>query len=99
MYDFLSHLGGDVRRTEGVLFAGVHLKNTLYKIMSQLRKANSQVKNAQQLRASVIVKWLKQHNLRKVQVMAGHKYVSSTESYLQNDIESLQEKVNQYHPF
>jgi len=84
---------------EEKLFNNLNIKNTLYKIMSQLRKQNSKVKNAQQLRASIIVKWLKQYNLRKVQVMAGHKYVSSTENYLQNDIESLQEKIEQYHPF
>jgi integrase/recombinase XerD len=56
------------------------------------------VKNAQQIRASVITKWLKSHNLREVQYLAGHRYISSTESYLQNDMEELIEEINQYHP-
>ena len=30
--------------------------------------------------------------------MAGHKYVSSTESYQQNDLEGLQEEIGKYHP-
>jgi len=97
MYDWLLQVRKGEK--EDKLFVGINLKNTLYKVMNHLRKQNSKVNNAQQLRASVIVKWLKQYNLRKAQVMAGHKYVSSTESYLQNDIESLQEKINQYHPF
>ena len=40
---------------------------------------------------SVIVKWLKQHNLQQVQYLAVHRYISSTESYQQNDIETLKE--------
>jgi phage regulator Rha-like protein len=42
--------------------------------------------SAKQLRASVIVKWLKIYNLRKVQYMAGHRYISATEAYRQNEI-------------
>ena len=45
-----------------------------------------------------ITKWLKQHNLREAQYLAGHKYVSTTESYLQNDMEGLKEEINQFHP-
>jgi integrase/recombinase XerD len=29
--------------------------------------------------------------------LAGHRYISSTESYLQNDMEELIEEINQYH--
>jgi integrase/recombinase XerD len=31
--------------------------------------------------------------------MAVHKYISSTEKYQQDDLESLQETVNMFHPF
>jgi len=68
------------------------------RLMIQLRKQNSQVLNAKQIRTSVITKWLKMHNLRQVQYLAGHKYISSTESYLQNDMEGLKEEVQQFHP-
>lgn len=54
--------------------------------------------NAKQLRASVIVKWLKMYNLREVQYMAGHRYISATEAYRQNELEGLAEEVNQFHP-
>lgn len=65
--------------------------------MRQLRKSHPNL-TAQQIRASVIVKWLKQYNLRKAQYMAGHRYVSSTEKYLQNEVEGLKQKIEQYHP-
>ena len=64
----------------------------------ELRKLNPSVINTKQIRASVITKWLKVYDLREVQVLAGHRYISSTESYLQNDMEGLQEEVQQFHP-
>jgi integrase/recombinase XerD len=67
-------------------------------LMAQLRKQNNKLENADQLRASVIVKWLKQHNLREVQYLAGHRYISSTEAYKQNEMEGLSEEVNMFHP-
>lgn len=67
-------------------------------ILKRLKKINHKVTNVNHLRASVIVNWLGQYNIRKVQYLAGHKYISSTESYRQNDLESLQEAVNEYHP-
>ena len=30
--------------------------------------------------------------------MAGHRYISSTERYLQDDLESLQEMIERLHP-
>ena len=45
------------------------------------------------------VEYLKQYNLREVQYLAGHRYISTTESYQQNDMEGLQEELNQFHPF
>lgn len=67
-------------------------------ILRMLRTINSRIKNLDQIRASVITKWLKEHDLRKVQYLAGHKYVSSTESYKANVIDKLQEDIRKYHP-
>ena len=67
-------------------------------LMKHLRKQNSKVISMKQIRTSVITHWLKNHNLREVQYMAGHRYVSSTEAYLINDIDDLQEDINKYHP-
>jgi len=67
-------------------------------IMKKLKKYNQKVENIKQIRASVITNWLGQYNLRKVQYLAGHRYISSTERYLQDDLENLHEIVNNFHP-
>lgn len=74
------------------------LSNFMTQLMIKVRKINPSVQNAKQIRASVITKWVKQYNLRKAQYLAGHRYISSTESYLQNDMEGLKEEVQQFHP-
>jgi len=78
--------------------SGSALNNTLNKLLAQITKLEPKVKTLQQLRASVITAWLKTHNLREVQHKAGHRYVSSTEAYLINDLEGLAEDVARFHP-
>lgn len=75
------------------------ISNLMTQLMIKVRKINPSVQNAKQIRASVITKWLKMYNLRKAQYLAGHRYISTTESYLQNDMEGLKEEINLYHPF
>lgn len=77
---------------------GTLVSNFMARLMIQVKEINPSVKNANQIRASVITKWLKSYNLREVQYLAGHRYISSTESYLQNDMEGLVEEINKYHP-
>lgn len=72
--------------------------NMMNPIILKFRKVNPNVLNAKQIRVLVITKWLKIHNIREVQYLSGHRYISSTESYLQNDIKGLQEEVQQFHP-
>lgn len=67
-------------------------------IIKKLKKYNQKAENIKQIRASVITNWLGQYNLRKVQYLAGHRYISSTERYLQDDLENLHEIVNNFHP-
>ncbi len=74
------------------------LGNTVQRIIDKLKQTNNKVTNGNQIRASVITNWLKQYNLRQVQVLAGHRYISSTERYLEDDLESLHEIVNNFHP-
>ena len=74
------------------------IQNTMQKLIPKLTLQNPRLTNIKQLRASVITHWLKLHNLREVQYRAGHRFVSSTESYLVNDIEDLLEDVIKYHP-
>ena len=67
-------------------------------IIKKLKKYNQKAENIKQIRASVITNWLGQYNLRKVQYLAGHRYISSTERYLQDDLKNLHEIVNNFHP-
>lgn len=55
--------------------------------------------NCLTIRQSVIANLLKAgHDVRVVQVFAGHKYPSSTEKYKQTDVEELKMEINKYHP-
>lgn len=74
------------------------LVDTVMWVIKKLKKINHKVENIHQIRASVIVHWLSKYNLRKVQIMAGHKYIGSTEKYVQKDLKQLQEVINTYHP-
>lgn len=67
-------------------------------LIKKLKKHNHKVSNIKQIRASVITNWLKQYDLRKTQVLAGHKNICSTERYLQDDLENLQEIITNFHP-
>ena len=50
------------------------------------------------IRNSVIAHWLKSKDIRVVQYMAGHKYVSSTERFRAVRLEDLQESLKKFHP-
>lgn len=78
--------------------SGKGLSNAIQKLMKSLKMQHKNIENLEQLHASVLNLWLKQYNLRQVQYFAGHKYISSTESYLSNDIEGLQESINTFFP-
>lgn len=74
------------------------LKNSLHHLFCFIQKLNPEVKSAAHIRQSVIVHWLKSYNLRQVQYMAGHRWVSSTERYYLDHLESLQAELQKYHP-
>lgn len=106
MYDYILQIRPQIiaqsgQQTDKLLISpagGTEVSNFMTRMMVRLRKINPQVLNAKQIRTSVITKWLKMHNLRQVQYLAGHRYISSTEGYLQNDMEGLKEEVQQFHP-
>jgi len=68
-------------------------------LTNEIKNTNPKIINFKQVRTSVITHWLKQYNLRQVQYMAGHRYVSSTEAYLVNQMEDLQADIDKFHPF
>jgi integrase/recombinase XerD len=65
---------------------GNQVQNMLQKLSAEITRENPNVETLQQIRASVITAWLKQYNKRKVQYMAGQRYVRSTEAYEANNI-------------
>jgi integrase/recombinase XerD len=75
-----------------------NINNRMQGMIKQLRRLNPRVINAAQFRSSVIAHWLKANNLRQVQYMAGHKYVSSTQRYQLTTLDDLKSELQQHHP-
>lgn len=75
-----------------------NIKNSLLHLNRALRKLNPKLKNALQIRQSVITEWLKEKDVRTVQYMAGHGYVSSTERYQTSNLEDLKSALALHHP-
>ncbi len=96
--DIRIHLSQRLQRDTDKLFPYGDRFIITHTIIKKLKKYNQKVESSKQIRASVITAWLKQYNLRKTQVLAGHRYISSTERYLQDDLENLHEIINNFHP-
>ena len=96
------YLYGGIREKLGFkgdrLFARRALDIVRY-LLEELKGINPQVRNAQHVRASVILHWLKQHNKRQVQYMVGHKHIDSTEKYAVQEMEGLTGQLAKHHPF
>jgi integrase/recombinase XerD len=73
--------------------------NIVARITEELKGINPIIKNAQHIRASVIFHWLKMYDKRQVQYMIGHKWISSTERYEQQNLDSLTDLLMKHHPF
>lgn len=67
--------------------------------MQEPQGINPAITNALHIRGSVIIGWLKLHNKRQVQYLAGHKFVSSTEAYAIQEMNTLQDDLSKHHPF
>jgi site-specific recombinase XerD len=76
-----------------------NISNMTATIAKQLKIIDRQFLNFRQLRTSMLSFWIKTHGLRKAQYMAGHRYISTTESYLPNNIDGLINDINKLHPF
>ena len=77
----------------------MNLMHVFKPLVKQLKSIEPNFLSFKQLRASVITNWLKNQSLRKVQYLAGHRYISSTEKYLVNDLEELTNDIEKLHPF
>lgn len=107
LMDYLAETRRQLLRLQGTatdaLFIQHHDVDNFYGVTSvileHLRRINHKVKNLDQVRASVITHWVQVYDLRKAQYLAGHRHVSSTESYKQQVLDELQADVKKFHPF
>lgn len=60
------------------LFHKKRLIRSMSRIKAMINRYEPRLTKMAQIRASTITNWLKRYNLREVQYMTGHKYVSST---------------------
>ncbi len=74
------------------------LKNSVYHLFRSLKKLNPKVSSGRVIRSTVLSEWLKYKDVRVVQYMAGHRWVSSTERYDLGDLENLKSSLGKYHP-
>jgi site-specific recombinase XerD len=75
------------------------LYGCLQNFTNHIKAIDKNFVNLKQIRASVITHWLKLHGLRKTQWLAGHRYISSTENYLANNLAGLTDDILKYNPF
>ena len=78
------------------LFPG-NVTNHVFHLLKHLRLINPALKTSLQIKMSLLTEMLKTKDLREVQVFAGHRFVSSTERYQTNDLQSLQIDLEKYH--
>jgi len=97
-----SYLHGGVRekiKTREEKLFGARCHDLVQSITEELKGINPKIKNAQHIRASVILYWLRQYNKRQVQYMTGHKYIDSTERYAAQETDTLKDLLTKHHPF
>ena len=75
------------------------LMQTLKSLTKQVKSISPNFTNFKQIRASAITNWIKTAGLRKAQYNAGHRYISTTETYLPNDLEQLTDEIEKFNPF
>lgn len=76
-----------------------NLMNVFYALQKQIRSIDQKFLRFRQIRTSVITHWIKTLGLRKAQYLAGHRYISSTEKYVPNNLENLTEDITKFNPF
>jgi integrase/recombinase XerD len=80
------------------LFAKSKINDMVSAIVKKLKAVYPEIQNPRHIRSSVIMNLLKKYHIRKVQYIAGHKRVSSTEKYKKEDLHDLSQQLSKYHP-
>lgn len=89
-------------RIQGRLFfsqsGSSDIKDSLHNLFRMIRRTHPKISSGTVIRSSLITHWLKTKDIRMVQYMAGHRYVSSTERYDSQNLEELKEALKKHHP-
>ena len=80
------------------LFPSKKYSEMVCTIVEQSKKNSPELKDSRQIRASVVMNWLKTNNIRQVQYMTGHKSIKSTEQYRNQDLTDLTKQLELFHP-
>ena len=75
-----------------------NLTSQINSMFKYIQKSYPDLKNADQIRNSIVMHWLKLYKIREVQYLAGHKYISTTEAFQQDDVDGLQNVLDRFHP-
>ena len=96
--DYLNTQIATAKEQTNFLFPGKKHSDMVASIIKQIKRIHPEITDARQIRASVIMNWLKTHNIRQVQYMAGHKSIRSTEQYRSQDLSNLTRQLELFHP-
>jgi site-specific recombinase XerD len=77
----------------------IKVQKSMYYILKYLKGIEPLVKNAEHIRQSRIMIWVSTLNIREAQYNIGHRYVSSTEVYAQQNTKELVDEINSIHLF
>ena len=83
---------------EKYLFTTRKLDERVSVFIRKLKTQYPEIQSPVHIRQSVIIGWLKTHPIRRVQYMAGHKNIRSTERYRDEDINDLSQQILKFHP-
>ena len=84
--------------TQEKLF-GIKVQLNMNHLLNYLKGIEPMIKNAEHIRQSRMMIWVSVLNIREAQYNIGHKFVSSTEAYAQQNTKELVDEINQIHLF
>lgn len=75
-----------------------NIKQSLYHMFRAIKKTQPKITSGKTIRSTIIAEWLKTKDIRIVQYMAGHRWVSSTERYNVFNLQELKDSLKKHHP-